>query len=82
MSTLFGWFFDVYPSGDGMCLWLLDTEGRMHALSDTFAPVFYVRGPRDGLRALCQHLRTRRRSGGMRHRHHAIGRSRQRRSAE
>lgn len=60
MSTLFGWLFDVYPSSDGMCLWLLDAEGGMHALSDTFAPIFYVRGPREGLRALCQHLRARR----------------------
>ncbi|MCJ7512610.1 MAG: hypothetical protein MUO23_06520 [Anaerolineales bacterium] len=60
VSTLFGWLFDVYPSGDGMCLWLIDAEGRIHALSDTFAPVFYVRGPQAGLRALCQHLRARR----------------------
>ncbi len=60
MSTLFGWLFDVYPSGDGMCLWLIDNEGQIHTLTDTLAPTFYVRGPQAGLRALCEHLRLRR----------------------
>jgi DNA polymerase-2 len=60
MSSIFGWLFDVYPSGDGMAVWLIDEQGRSHALRDTLAPSFYVHGPREELRAVCQMLRARR----------------------
>lgn len=59
MTTLFGWLFDVYPSGDAMRLWLLDANDQMHILTDTLHPTFYVRGPQGELRALCQELRRR-----------------------
>jgi len=60
-TTLSAWLFDVYPSGTGMLLWLLDERGRMHALrDDDFTPCFYVRGPEDELVALARGLRHRR----------------------
>src|SRR3990172_6658216 len=61
MSSLSAWLFDVYPSGAGMIVWLLDEAGRMHALhDDDFTPCFYVRGPEDELAALTGWLHTRR----------------------
>ncbi|MBF8255733.1 MAG: putative DNA polymerase family B [Anaerolineales bacterium] len=61
MPSFSAWLFDVYPSGTGMILWLLDEAGRMHALhDDDFTPCFYVRGPEDELAALTGWLRTRR----------------------
>jgi len=35
MATLFGWLFDAYPSGQGMTVWLIDPDGRAHALHDS-----------------------------------------------
>ena len=58
MPTLYGWVFDAYPAGEGMTLWLIDNEGQAHALQDRFTPCFYVRGPHQELRAVCQMLRT------------------------
>jgi DNA polymerase-2 len=58
MTALFGWLFDAYPSKQGVAVWVLDNEGRSHVLRDTFIPCFYVRGPREELRAVCQMLRT------------------------
>src|SRR3990172_1770347 len=61
MSSLSAWLFDVYPSGAGMLVWLLDEAGRMHALKeDDFTPCFYVRGPEDELAALTGWLHSRR----------------------
>jgi DNA polymerase-2 len=59
MTALFGWLLDVYPAGDGMTIWLIDADGRAHALKDRLTPAFYARGPREDLRALCQMLRAR-----------------------
>ena len=59
MPSTFGWLFDVYPSGDGMTVWLIDEQGQSYALRDTFAPSFYAHGPREELRAVCQMLRAR-----------------------
>jgi len=60
MADLSAWLFDVYPDGDGMRLWLLDGDGRMHTLHDTFTPCLYARGPLDDLRAVSRMLRARR----------------------
>jgi DNA polymerase-2 len=60
MTTLFGWLLDAYPAGDGMTVWLLDGDGRAHALSDRLTPAFCARGPREDLHALCEMLRARR----------------------
>ncbi len=59
MNTLFGWLFDVYPSGDGMTVWVIDPDGQSHHLHDTFTPTFYAHGPRQELRSVCQMLRNR-----------------------
>ena len=40
-----GWIFDAYPLLSGMSLWVLDEEGRMHALRDAWEPRFYVSLP-------------------------------------
>ncbi len=37
-----GWIFDAYPLSSGMSLWVLDNQGRMHALRDAWEPRFYV----------------------------------------
>jgi DNA polymerase-2 len=60
MAPTFGWIFDIYPAADGMVVWLLDEDGRAHLLRDTFSPCFYVRGPRQELRAVCRMLRAQR----------------------
>ncbi|HET7011771.1 MAG TPA: DNA polymerase domain-containing protein [Anaerolineales bacterium] len=59
MASLSAWLFDVYPDGEGMRLWLLDADGRMHSLQDTFTPCLYVRGPLEDLRAVARMLRLR-----------------------
>ena len=59
-NNLFGWLFDVYPSGNGMSVWLIDRAGRSHQLHDTFSPRFYAQGSRDQLNALRTGLRGRR----------------------
>jgi DNA polymerase-2 len=43
-----------------MTVWILDPQGDMHALWDTFTPSFYVRGPRQELHRVCRLLRDRR----------------------
>ena len=43
-----------------MTVWLIDADGRAHVLQDVFSPAFYVRGPQEELRAVCQMLRARR----------------------
>ncbi len=37
-----GWIFDAYPLASGMSLWVLDEQGRMHALRDAWEPRFYA----------------------------------------
>src|SRR5689334_22887123 len=37
-----GWIFDAYPLTSGMSLWILDEQGRMHALRDAWEPRFFV----------------------------------------
>jgi DNA polymerase-2 len=59
MPSFFGWLFDVYPSGNGMTIWMIDDQGCPHALQDDFTPSFYAHGPREDLRAVCQMLRAR-----------------------
>ena len=60
MATLHGWLFDAYPSANAMTVWLIDMDGRAHALEDSFAPAFYVRGPNSVLHDVCQLLHSRR----------------------
>ncbi len=51
-QILQGWIFDLYPSPQGMTLWLIETNQTRHRLIDRFVPVFYVSGPEDVLRRL------------------------------
>lgn len=60
MSTLHGWLFDAYPSAGGMTVWIIDQDGRAHALQDSFAPAFYVRGPASALHTVCRQLQQKR----------------------
>jgi DNA polymerase II len=59
-SVLYGWLFDAYPAGDGMVVWIIDSDGRSHQLHDRFHPSFYAAGPREELRKLWQRLRAER----------------------
>jgi DNA polymerase-2 len=44
-----GWIFDLYPSLQGMKLWLIDQNQKRHLLIDRFAPAFYAAGAHDSL---------------------------------
>lgn len=48
---------DVYPSTQGMTVWLIDEESRAHSLRDTLAASFFVAGSRAELRAVCELIR-------------------------
>ena len=48
-QLLEGWLFDVYPSHDGMIIWVIDDADRPHRLRYRYAPVFYVAGDRGAL---------------------------------
>jgi DNA polymerase-2 len=37
-----GWLFDLYPSPEGITLWLVDREGRKHRCRADFVPFFYM----------------------------------------
>ena len=56
MTETTGWLFDVYPSSEGMVVWLLDDEGKSTAFVDRYEPYFYASGSREGLRLLRQRL--------------------------
>src|ERR1700732_3526874 len=47
-----GWIFDLYPSPQGMKLWLIEPNQKRHLLIDRFAPSFYAAGPSESLRHL------------------------------
>ena len=51
-QILEGHLFDLYPSSQGMTLWLIGPNRTRHRLIDRFAPVFYVSGPEEVLRRL------------------------------
>ena len=38
-----GWILDIYPTSDGMCVWIIDEEGRASAYIDRWAPCFYLK---------------------------------------
>lgn len=41
-KTLKGWLFDVYPSKNGITIWLIDEDGVKYLCYDSFAPEFYL----------------------------------------
>jgi DNA polymerase II len=47
-----GWIFDLYPSPQGMKLWLIEPNQKRHLLIDRFTPSFYAAGSREPLRHL------------------------------
>src|SRR2546428_3506835 len=51
-----GWIFDVYPSHDGMIVWVIDDHGHPHRLRYQYAPTLYVAGGRSTLAAAQQAL--------------------------
>jgi len=48
--------FDVYPSCDGMVVWIIDAAGRPHRVRYRYAPTLYVAGDRRALLAARQAL--------------------------
>ncbi len=54
-----GWIFDLYPSPQGMKLWLIEPNQKRHLLIDRFAPSFYAAGSPEDLRRLQVALETR-----------------------
>ncbi len=51
-----GWILDLYPSPQGMKLWLIEPSQKRHLLIDRFAPCFYVSGREENLRRLARVL--------------------------
>src|SRR5947209_7993862 len=51
-----GWLLDLYPTPQGMTLWLMDRRQNRRLLIDRFAPSFYVHGPAANLQRLAQAL--------------------------
>jgi len=43
--TISGWLFDLYPSRQGITLWLVDRDGARHVCHAPFAPWFYMHVP-------------------------------------
>ena len=41
-SVLSGWLFDVYPSGQGVTLWFIDTSGNRLHMHRPFKPYFFL----------------------------------------
>ena len=41
-TTIAGWLFDLYPSLQGITLWLADREGNKHRCHAPFIPSFYM----------------------------------------
>lgn len=37
-----GWLFDLYPSAQGMTLWLVDRDGRKYCCTRAFIPSFFL----------------------------------------
>jgi len=52
-----GWIFDLYPSPQGMTLWLIEANQKRHRLIDRFTAAFYVRGLPESLKRLEQALK-------------------------
>ncbi len=57
-----GWILDLYPSPQGMTLWLIEQNQKRHRLIDAFSPAFYVHGSPARLRRLQEALTARSRS--------------------
>ncbi|WP_133174674.1 DNA polymerase domain-containing protein [Candidatus Methylomirabilis limnetica] len=55
MRTQKGWLFDLYPSRDGMVLWL-KTEQECLRLVDTYWASFYLAGPDAALKACVSYM--------------------------
>jgi hypothetical protein len=53
---LSGWILDLYPSPQGMTLWLIEANQKRHRLTDRFTPAFYVRGLPESIKRLEQAL--------------------------
>jgi len=41
-TTIAGWLFDVYPSPEGITLWLIGQDGSKHRCHHPFVPSFYL----------------------------------------
>jgi DNA polymerase-2 len=41
-TTIPGWLFDVYPSTEGMTVWLIDQQGTRHRCTHRFTPSFFL----------------------------------------
>src|SRR5882724_1263945 len=66
VKLLEGWILDLYPTRQGMTLWLTDRNQSHFRLTDSFAPAFYVSGTeerlvqlRDAMHRKTTELRTR-----------------------
>jgi DNA polymerase II len=54
-----GWIFDLYPSPQGMKLWLIESNQTRRLLIDRFTPSFYAAGSREALQRLQAAIKTR-----------------------
>ncbi len=47
-----GWILDLYPSRNGMTLWLIDQNQKHYQLTDPFTPTFYASGAEEKIAKL------------------------------
>ena len=43
-EKLEGWIFDAYPVPEGMCVWIIDRDGRHRQCLDQWRPAFHLSG--------------------------------------
>src|SRR5262245_56826823 len=41
-SAITGWLFDLYPSSNGLTVWLVDREGDKHCCAVQYVPAFFM----------------------------------------
>src|ERR1700693_3977704 len=51
-----GWILDIYLVKEGICLWIIDQNGKKYSLTDTFSPLFYLGGSQAVLRQTLRNL--------------------------
>lgn len=56
-SPVTGWLFDLYPSPEGVTLWLIDRDGVKHRCTAPFLPSFYLQVDEEGARRAAELVR-------------------------
>jgi DNA polymerase-2 len=58
ITTITGWFFDIYPNESNLTIWLIGEDGKRHRFVQDFSATVYAAGPAPRLRALWKWVKT------------------------